>query len=118
MQNEFVLLGPAADPAGVRRSGTIRAAFQQCAATASPFLTRGDQSGTHLREVALWRSAGNDPSGPWYQTCARGSMGSLATLRSAETDQAYVLIDRATQFAEWATSRSGQALIAQFGTEQ
>ncbi len=96
MHNEFLLVGPDSDPAGVRQARSIEEALQRCANSTVPFLTRGDQSGTHLREAEAWRAAGIDPTGPWYQTCERGSMGSLATLRAAQIQQAHLLIDRAT----------------------
>lgn len=96
MANEFVLLGPAADPAGAAGAPSAAAAFRRCAEAGAPFLTRGDQSGTHVQELSLWKAAGVEPAAPWYRVCERGAMGSLATLRCAEQEGAYVLVDRAT----------------------
>ncbi|MDF2628647.1 MAG: tungstate transporter substrate-binding protein [Symbiobacteriaceae bacterium] len=95
MSNEFLLLGPAADSAGAGTAPTAGEAFRRCAAAGAPFVTRGDRSGTHVKELEVWAAAGVVPGGPWYRTCARGSMGSLATLRDAEATGAYVLVDRA-----------------------
>jgi tungstate transport system substrate-binding protein len=99
MANEFLLLGPEADPAGARHASPNTEAFRRCAAAAVPFLTRGDQSGTHMQELALWAAAGVSPAAPWYLVCPRGAMGSMATLRSAEQEGAYVLVDRAAYLA-------------------
>lgn len=110
MYNDLILMGPAADPAGAGEAGSARDAFQRCAAVAAPFVTRGDLSGTHVHEMALWEAAGVRPTGPWYQVCNRGALGSLATLRSAEQLQAYVLVDRATYLAA-RTEGTGLALL-------
>lgn len=112
MYNDFVLLGPAADPAGVSGAGSAREAFRRCAEAQAPFLTRGDQSGTHLHEAALWEAAGVHPTAPWYQVCSRGPMGSMATLRAAEQEQAYVLVDRATYLAARTSTMSLKLLFA------
>lgn len=96
MYNDFVLLGPAADPAGVRGAGGILPAFRAIAAAGAPFVSRGDRSGTHLKEQALWAAAGVTPAPPWYEVYAGGALGSAATLRYAARRQAYVLVDRAT----------------------
>jgi tungstate transport system substrate-binding protein len=99
MSNEFLLLGPAADPAGTGMAPTAAEAFRRCAAAGAPFVTRGDRSGTHVKELEVWAAAGVAPGAPWYRTCPRGSMGSLATLRDAEATGAYVLVDRAAYLA-------------------
>ncbi|MGE5673555.1 MAG: substrate-binding domain-containing protein [Mycobacterium leprae] len=112
MYNDFVLLGPAADPAGVAQASTASAAFQRCGAAQAPFVTRGDQSGTHVHELALWEAAGVQPTSPWYQTCSRGSLGSMAALRYAEQIQAYLLVDRATYLTARAEGSSLALLFA------
>ncbi|MFO7171350.1 MAG: LysR family transcriptional regulator [Bacillota bacterium] len=96
MYNDFVLLGPAADPAGVRGAGGILPAFRAIAAAGAPFVSRGDRSGTHLKEQALWAAAGVTPGAPWYEVYVGGALGSAATVRHAARRQAYVLVDRAT----------------------
>ena len=96
MYNDFVLLGPASDPAGVAGSGDAAAALAKIAAAEAPFLSRGDDSGTHRRELALWAAAGVDPtgaSGTWYREAGQG-MG--ATLNTASMMEAYTLADRGT----------------------
>ena len=96
MYNDFVLVGPAADPAGIAGLGDAAAALGRIASAAAPFLSRGDDSGTHRRERALWAAAGVDPSGAsgtWYREAGQG-MG--ATLNTASMMEAYTLADRGT----------------------
>ena len=92
MVNDFVLVGPSADPAGARG----RSAPDAVAAIArrrAPFVSRGDESGTHVFEQKLWRRAGISPGGSWYQETGQGQS---ATLRLAAERGGYVLTDRAT----------------------
>ena len=99
MANEFVVIGPAADPAGVAGVGDVLTALQSIAAAGAPFASRGDDSGTHIRERALWDDAGIDPvanSGGWYRETGSG-MG--ATLNIAVGMNAYTLADRGTWLA-------------------
>ena len=96
MHNDFVLLGPAADPAGLRGKAAP-AAFRALAAGSVPFVSRGDQSGTHAAEKKLWKAAGVDPSGrPWYLETGQG-MGQ--TLNIAAEKKACTLSDRGTWLA-------------------
>lgn len=95
MYNDFVILGPAADPAGVRRA-TAAAALRAIAAKGALFLSRGDRSGTHVAELDLWAKAGLQPAGAWYRVFDRGSQGNKPTLLEADRLQAYTVIDRAT----------------------
>ena len=96
MYNDFVLVGPKSDPAKVKGSRDILAALQAIHTTASPFVSRGDKSGTHVAEFALWQAAGLDPAGvkpAWYREIGQG-MG--AALNTAGAMGAYVLSDRGT----------------------
>jgi tungstate transport system substrate-binding protein len=96
MYNDFVLLGPPTDPAGIEGMKDIVAALGQIAAKAAPFLSRGDDSGTHKLELSLWEAAGVDvkqASGAWYREAGSG-MG--ATLNTASGLDAYTISDRAT----------------------
>lgn len=94
MVNDFVLVGPAEDPAGVRQSLSIVEAFQRIAQSQAPFISRGDSSGTHARELSLWKQAGINPQGrDWYFSAGQG-MGEVLTL--ADEKRAYTLSDRAT----------------------
>ncbi len=96
MYNDFVLVGPERDPAGIKGTGEARAALSRIAETESLFASRGDDSGTHKAERALWDSAGVDPeaaSGTWYREMGAG-MG--ATLNAAVAMDAHTLVDRAT----------------------
>ncbi|MHA6262389.1 ABC transporter substrate-binding protein [Arenibacterium sp. CAU 1754] len=99
MYNDFVLVGPVADPAGIRGGSDIVAALQAVAAAQAPFASRGDDSGTHKAEMRHWKAAGLDvaeASGGWYRETGSG-MG--ATLNIAAGMGAYVLTDRATWIA-------------------
>ena len=99
MYNDFVLVGPGDDPAGVAGAGSAAGALRAIARTRAPFASRGDDSGTHKKEMALWAAAGLDPlaaSGAWYRETGSG-MG--ATLNAAVGMRAYALTDRATWIA-------------------
>jgi tungstate transport system substrate-binding protein len=96
MHNDFVLVGPEADPAGIRGLGSVEA-MRRIAAAQAVFVSRGDDSGTNAREKDLWAKAGVTPGGPWYQSTGQG-MG--ATLRVAGEKQGYTLSDRATYLAQ------------------
>ena len=96
MYNDFVVVGPASDPAGIAGMGDAAAALARIAAAEAPFVSRGDDSGTHRRERAFWAAAGVDPSGAsgtWYREAGQG-MG--ATLNTATMMEAYTLTDRGT----------------------
>ena len=95
MHNEFVLVGPADDPAAVRGLDVVTA-FRNIAAAGAPFVSRGDRSGTHVKELALWALAGMAPARPWYRESGQG-MG--ATLVIASEFAAYALTDIATFLA-------------------
>ncbi len=97
MKNDFVLVGPPEDPAGVRQAGSAAETMARIASAGALFLTRGDRSGTHCKELRLWEQAGVDPAGaPWYRTFERGAQGSGVTLREADRLGAYTLVDQAT----------------------
>ncbi len=96
MYNDFVIVGPGDDPAGVAGAGSAAEALRAIARARAPFASRGDDSGTHKKEMALWAAAGLDPlaaSGAWYRETGSG-MG--ATLNAAVGMRAYALTDRAT----------------------
>lgn len=95
MYNDFVLIGPLADPAGIAGAETATAALQRIQAAEPAFVSRGDDSGTHKKELSLWRVAGLEPEsfGPWYRQVGSG-MG--ASLNTAAGLDAYILADRAS----------------------
>ncbi len=97
MYNDFILVGPNSDPAGVKGSKDIVAALTAIKNKAAPFISRGDKSGTHAAELALWKAAAIDiagaDKGPWYREIGQG-MG--AALNTASAMNAYVLADRGT----------------------
>lgn len=97
MYNDFILVGPKADPAGVSAASSLGEALHALEAAQSPFLSRGDDSGTHKREQALWTQFGIQPvNADWYRETGSG-MG--ATLNMAQAMEAYTLSDRATWLA-------------------
>jgi tungstate transport system substrate-binding protein len=97
MYNDFILVGPKSDPAGVNGTTDIVAALKAIHAKGAPFISRGDRSGTHAAELALWKLAGIDVGGAdrgaWYKEIGQG-MG--AALNTASAADAYVLADRGT----------------------
>jgi tungstate transport system substrate-binding protein len=78
MYNDFVIVGPADDPAGVSGMTDAAAAMAQIAAAEAPFVSRGDDSGTHTKEKAVWSAAGIEPAGDWYISAGQG-MGAVLT---------------------------------------
>jgi tungstate transport system substrate-binding protein len=96
MYNDFVVIGPEDDPAKIKGDKSALAAFKKIAETGSRFVSRGDKSGTHTVELALWKQAGVTPGAPWYIESGQG-MG--ATLGIADDRKAYTLTDRATLLA-------------------
>jgi tungstate transport system substrate-binding protein len=99
MYNDFVVVGPSADPAGIRGKGDVAEALRAIAATRAPFASRGDDSGTHKKEQTLWNDADIEvrrASGTWYRETGSG-MG--ATLNIAAAMEAYALTDRGTWLA-------------------
>jgi tungstate transport system substrate-binding protein len=96
MYNDFVIAGPESDPARVRGEKIAAEAMKRIAAAGARFVSRGDRSGTHILEQALWKQAGITPAAPWYIESGQG-MG--ATLGIADDRRAYTLTDRATYLA-------------------
>lgn len=97
MHNDFILVGPGDDPAGIKGDASAVDALKKIAAQGAPFVSRGDNSGTQQEELALWQQAGIAPSGqPWYVESGTG-MGQTLTI--ADQKRAYTLSDRATYLA-------------------
>ena len=96
MYNDFVIVGPAGDPAGIKGLKTAAEALKAISAKGVPFISRGDKSGTHVAEMELWAKAGIKPSGAWYKIYEKGAEGNVPTLRYTDQQQAYTVIDRAT----------------------
>ena len=97
MYNDFIIVGPASDPAAIKGSKDGPAAFKKIAAAQAKFISRGDGSGTEVKEKELWTLAGVKPSGGWYVSAGQG-MG--AVLNMANEQQAYTLADRGTFLAQ------------------
>jgi tungstate transport system substrate-binding protein len=97
--NQFYLIGPKEDPAGVSKAVSAVDAYARVARAKATFLSRGDNSGTHQKEMAIWKEAGIKPSGSWYVT-TKDFM--LATLRKANERKAYFMTDSST----WVSARA------------
>lgn len=96
MYNDFIILGPEDDPAGVAGMESVTEAMAQIAESEATFISRGDNSGTHTKEKNIWAEAGVDPAGDWYRESGQG-MGAVITLTNDQ--QAYTLADRGTYLA-------------------
>jgi tungstate transport system substrate-binding protein len=96
MYNDFVLIGPNSDPAGIKGLADIAAALQAIKAKAAPFISRGDRSGTHVKELDLWKAAGVDIAKDKGHWCKEIGQGMAAALHTASASNAYVLSDRGT----------------------
>lgn len=96
MFNDFVIVGPENDPAGIKDAKTAAEALAKIADSEADFVSRGDDSGTHKKELALWQTAGIEPNGSWYIAAGQG-MG--AVLKLADEKLGYALTDRSTQIA-------------------
>jgi tungstate transport system substrate-binding protein len=96
MFNDFVLVGPDNDSAGVKSAQTVDEALQKISKAKAFFISRGDDSGTHQKELALWQKTGLKPQGEWYISAGQG-MGAVLTM--ADEKQAYALSDRGTYLA-------------------
>ncbi|WP_372995176.1 substrate-binding domain-containing protein [Marinobacter sp.] len=107
MYNDFVLIGPADDPADIRKAQSAAEAFAAIASAEAPFTSRGDDSGTNRAELRFWENAGIEPDGDWYRELGSG-MG--PTLNTAAAMDAYVMSDRAT----WAAFGNRQNLTLLF----
>jgi len=96
MYNDFIILGPPSDPASIKGMTDSAAALAMIAEAQAPFISRGDDSGTHTKELSVWKAAGVEPAGDWYISAGQG-MGAVLTM--ANEQQAYTLSDRATYLA-------------------
>jgi len=110
MYNDFVILGPEGDPAKIKGMKHADAAFAQIALYGATFVTRGDNSGTHVKEVEVWDKAGMHPDSEkddWYVTFSMGNLGNGQTTLFANRRSAYLLMDRATYLIQ----KSGIKLV-------
>jgi tungstate transport system substrate-binding protein len=96
MHNDFIVVGPADDPAGIKGGDSAAEAFTRIATAEAPFASRADESGTNTKELSLWEEAGIEPKGSWYIETGQG-MGETLTIASQK--QAYTLSDRGTFLA-------------------
>jgi len=111
MHNDFVVVGPAADPARIKGSSSATDAFTRVAKAEEPFASRADESGTNTKELAIWEAAGVEPKGSWYIETGQG-MGETLTIASQK--QAYTLSDRGTWLA---TDNLDLALLVEGGKD-
>ena len=96
MYNDFVIVGPPDDPAGIKGNKSATDSLRKISEKKAPFVSRGDKSGTHVAEMVLWEKAGIKPSGTWYNVYAKGAEGNVPTLRYTDQQKSYTVIDRAT----------------------
>jgi tungstate transport system substrate-binding protein len=96
MHNDFIVVGPQDDPAGIKGAGSAADAFTSIAKAEAPFASRADESGTNTKELSIWEAAGIEPNGSWYIETGQG-MGETLTIASQK--QAYTLSDRGTYLA-------------------
>lgn len=96
MYNDFVILGPANDPAGIRGEKSAAVALRKIAQAQSTFVSRGDKSGTHIKELEVWKKGGIEPQGAWYDVFEGGAKGNAPTLAHANEKHSYTIMDRAT----------------------
>lgn len=96
MYNDFLIVGPVSDPAGIKGLNTAAEALKKIAVKKILFISRGDKSGTHVAEMELWRKAELKPAGTWYEVYDKGIEGNVPTLKYADQKNAYTVIDRAT----------------------
>lgn len=110
MYNDFVILGPEEDPAGIKGMKSAAEALKKIAEAKAPFISRGDMSGTHVAEMKVWRAAGISPDAEmdeWYTVFSLGKLGNGPTTIFADKRGAYTLMDRAT----YLTRRSGIKIV-------
>lgn len=96
MYNDFVIVGPAADPAGIKGEKSATEALKKIMNKGVKFISRGDKSGTNVAEMVIWKKADVIPQGAWYIIYEKGSEGNVATLKYTDQLSAYTFIDRAT----------------------
>ena len=108
MYNDFVVLGPAGDPAGIKGMTDAAQALKKLSEEKAVFISRGDESGTHTKELSVWKAAGVEPAGDWYISAGQG-MGEVLTM--AGEQQAYTLSDRATYLARSKEGLDLEALV-------
>jgi tungstate transport system substrate-binding protein len=96
MYNDFVIVGPAEDPAGIKSEKSVTVALKKIMDKQVKFISRGDKSGTHVAEMVLWETAGLKPEGAWYVVYEKGTEGNSVTLKYTDSQSAYTVIDRAT----------------------
>lgn len=99
MYNDFVIVGPASDPAKIKGTKTAAETLKKIMDSGSLFISRGDKSGTHIAEMELWGKAGIKPAGSWYVVYEKGAEGNVPTLKYTDQKEAYTVIDRATYVA-------------------
>jgi tungstate transport system substrate-binding protein len=99
MYNDFVIVGPLKDPAGIRGMKQATEALRTISQRGVTFISRGDKSGTHVAEMELWGKAGIKPTGTWYAIYEKGATGNVPTLHYTDEKGAYTVIDRATFIA-------------------
>jgi tungstate transport system substrate-binding protein len=117
MHNDFVLVGPADDPAGIQEADSVIQAIQRISQQSAPFVTRGDNSGTHMKERKIWTQAESDPVGDWYLDAGAG-MADYSVILIPTTKHPHVNSESAQVFAAFLLADAAQEAIAEFGKDQ
>lgn len=112
MYNDFVIMGPADDPAGIKGMTDATAAIKKIAEKNIHFISRGDMSGTHVKELDVWKAAGITPEGnKWYEVYEKGATGNGPTLMYTDEQKAYTIMDRATYLTKKASLKNIGILV-------
>jgi tungstate transport system substrate-binding protein len=106
--NEFYIVGPESDPAGIKKAGSAKEAYTMIAKAQTKFFSRGDNSGTHKKEMMVWKLSGINPSGPWY-IVTKDFMG--PTLMRADKEEGYFMTDSSTFFVKQSEIRNLKILF-------
>jgi tungstate transport system substrate-binding protein len=106
--NEFYIVGPESDPAGIKKAGSAKEAYTMIAKAQAKFFSRGDNSGTHKKEMMVWKLSGINPSGPWY-IVTKDFMG--PTLMRADKEEGYFMTDSSTFFVKQSEIRNLKILF-------
>jgi tungstate transport system substrate-binding protein len=106
--NEFYIVGPDSDPAGIKKAGSAKEAYTMIAKAQAKFFSRGDNSGTHKKEMTIWKLSGINPSGPWY-IITKDFMG--PTLMRADKEEGYFMTDSSTFFVKQSEIRNLKILF-------
>jgi len=117
MYNDFIIVGPEDDPAKIAGANDISAALTNIATTGTLFASRGDDSGTHKKEMSLWQTADITPDNKWYRSTGSGMGAQYGVIRVNENQCPNVDVSAAQTFIEWMLSEEGQRFIGGYSID-